>query len=154
MSAIPEGFQTITPSLVLKDAAKAIETYKKAFGAKEVHRLDDPQSGKIMHACIEIGTSRVFLSDEMPGMCAASTGSSFYLYVPDADATFEQAKKAGLDGKYPPTDMFWGDRTGTLADPFGVMWTVATHIRDVSEDELKKGQQEFAKQMKSGQKAA
>ena len=153
MPAIPEGFQTVTPSLIVKDAARAIDIYRKAFGAKEASRMEDPQSGKIVHACIDIGTSKVFLCDEIPGMCAAASGSSFYLYVPDVDAMFEQAKNAGLETKSPPADMFWGDRTGTLTDPFGVMWTVATHVRDVSPGEMEKGRKEFMATMK-GRKAA
>src|SRR5688572_6310960 len=110
-SPIPEGFTTITPSLSVKDAAKAIETYKKAFGAKEISRTEAPGSNKIMHACLEIGTSKIFIADEFPG-CSGAAGASFYLYVPDVDAALTQAKKAGLNETMPAEDMFWGDRLG------------------------------------------
>lgn len=153
MSAIPEGFNSVIPSLVLKDAAKAIETYKKAFGAKELSRMQNPETGKIMHACIEIGTSRLFLSDEMPG-CMAASNSSFYMYMPDVDAAFAQAKSSGLTEKFAPQDMFWGDRMGTVVDENGIAWTLATHKRDVSPEDMQKGAKEMATRMKEGAKAA
>lgn len=153
MSAIPEGFNTVIPALVLKDAAKAIETYQNAFGAKVLHNLKCPETGKIMHACLEIGTSKIFLSDEMPG-CMAASNSSFYLYMPDVDASFTQAKKAGMTEKFAPQDMFWGDRMGTVTDENGISWSIATHKRDVSPDEMDRGAKEMAARMKESAKAA
>jgi len=149
--AIPEGYTTITPSLCLENAAEAIELYKKAFGAKEEGVMKSPDgSGKIMHAVLMIGNSKLFLADNF---CASSemqaSKSAFYLYVPDVDAAFKQAKAAGLSELMPVTDMFWGDRLGAAKDKFGVSWTLATHTREVSQDEMKKGAEEFAKQMKN-----
>lgn len=149
-NAIPEGYTTITPSLNLKNAAEAIELYKKAFGAKEQGVMKSPDgSGKVMHAVLEIGNSKIFLADQF---CAESkanpSNSSFYLYVPDVDAAFKQAKAAGLSENMPVTDMFWGDRLGAVTDKFGISWPLATHTRDVAQDEMKKGAEEFAKQMK------
>ena len=147
--AIPQGFNTITPSLNLTNAAEAIELYKKAFNAKEIATMKSPDgSGKIMHAVLEIGNSKIFLADQF---CESSSmkpsNSSFYLYVPDVDAAFKQAKAAGISETMPVTDMFWGDRLGAVTDKFGISWTLATHNRDVSDDEMKKGAIEFAKQM-------
>jgi len=145
--AIPQGHNTITPSIMVNGAAEAIELYKRALGAKEISVLKSPNGGdKIMHACLEIGNSRVFLADAMPN-CGAPSNSSFYLYVEDADSAFKKAKAAGLTEKFPPTEMFWGDRMGSVQDKFGIHWTLATHVRDVSQDELKKGAQEFAARM-------
>lgn len=148
MAAIPEGFSSVTPTLVVDDAAQAIELYKKAFGAKEIHRMNCPQSGKIMHACIEIGTSKLFLSDAGPADkgCASATSSNFYVYVNDADKIFGQAKHAGLQETMPVQDMFWGDRMGNVKDKFGNSWTVATHVRDVSPQEMQEAMKKMASQ--------
>ena len=152
MKAIPEGFNTVTPVLVLKDAVKAIETYKKAFGAEEMSMMKDPESGKVVHACLKIGNSMVFVSDEMPGCGGTTQNAGLYIYTEDADAAFEKARKAGLTEKMPVRDMFWGDRLGTLGDADGLNWTIATHKRDVTQAELEKGFQEMKAQM--GNKAA
>jgi PhnB protein len=141
---IPEGFATVTPTLVLQDAAKAIELYTKAFGANEVYRMACPDTGKIMHACLQVGSSKVFLCDTHPEMCAQPTSSSFYLYVDDVDATFGKAKQAGLKDVNAPQDMFWGDRTGSVKDSFGNSWTLATHVRDVSPQEMEEGRKKFS----------
>jgi uncharacterized glyoxalase superfamily protein PhnB len=136
MPAIPEGFATITPTLVVNGAEDAIALYTKAFGAKEVHRMNCPNTGKVMHACLQIGTSKLFISDAYPEKgCVASSGN-FYLYLNDADSGFTQAKQAGMQEAQPLQDQFWGDRTGTLRDAFGNNWTLATHVRDVSPQEL------------------
>lgn len=149
-NAIPQGFTTITPSLNLENAAEAIELYKKALGAKEIAVMKSPDgSGKIMHAVLEIGNSKIFLADAFCKSGIEHSNSSFYLYVPDVDAAFKQARAAGLSEKMPVTDMFWGDRLGAVVDKFGIGWTIATHTRDVSDDELKKGAEAFAKQMNS-----
>ena len=147
MPVIPEGLTTVTPSLSVKDAAKAIDLYKKAFGAKELRRMADPQTGKIMHAVLEIGTSKIFVADLFTN-CPASQ-SSFYLYMPDADASVKQAEQAGMKNTMPVTDMFWGDRMGCITDEFGISWTVATHVREVSEADLEKGMKEMSDKMKS-----
>ncbi len=143
---IPEGFQSVTPSLNVNGAAKAIELYKKAFGAKEIHRMDWPDSDKIMHACIEIGDSKLFLADigpQMPG--TPPSVSTFYVYFDDVDAMFKQAKQAGLSAIFPVEDMFWGDRTGCVRDSFGNTWTLATHMREVSPEEIEEGKKKFMK---------
>lgn len=140
---IPEDFSTLTPSLVVKDAAKAIELYKKAFGAEEAYRMEG-QGGKIMHACIKIGDSNLFLADINPEMGAGTPSqSSFYVYLNDVDATFKQARTVGLSEVYPVKDMFYGDRVGTVKDPFGIQWTLATHMRDVSPEEMEEARKKF-----------
>jgi len=142
---IPEDFHSITPTLVVNGAAKAIDLYKKAFGAAEEYRMECPGgSGKIMHACIKIGDSKIFLTDVNPEMgCGTPSASSFYLYVEDVDATFKQAKQAGLTETFPVQDMFWGDRTGNLKDSFGIQWTLATHVRDISPEEMEEARKKF-----------
>lgn len=139
VSPIPDGFHTVTPYLVVKDAAKAIEFYKKAFGAEEIVRMPGPD-GKVMHAELRIGTSMVMLGDEHPDYGATGpTGeqryASFHLYVPNADAAFKRAIDCGCTMKVPLMDMFWGDRFGKLVDPFGHHWSIATHVEDVSPEE-------------------
>lgn len=146
---IPEGFSTLTPSLNVEGAAEAISLYTKAFGAQEVYRMECPESSKIMHACIQIGNSKVFLSDANP-QCSAPSQSSFYVYLNDVDAAFTQAKQAGLSELCAVQDMFWGDRMGALKDKFGISWTLATHVRDVSPEEMEKGRKQFM----AAQKAA
>lgn len=137
MKAIPEGFNTITPTLVITGAAKALDLYKKAFGAKEVYRMNAPNSDKIMHACLEIGNSRLFMCDTNPEAgCGTPSQASFYLYMENVDEAFKKAKQAGMQEVMAPQDMFWGDRTGNLTDSFGIKWTVASHVRDVSDSEI------------------
>jgi PhnB protein len=132
--AIPDGYHTVTAALTVKDGAAAIEFYQEAFGARELMRVNGPD-GKIMHAEIQVGDSRVMLADENPGMgCVAPvsagwTTSSLYLYVPDVDAAFKRAVAAGAKVAMPVTDMFWGDRYGQFRDPFGVRWSVGTTIK-------------------------
>jgi PhnB protein len=138
---IPEGMHSVTPHLVCAGAAAAIDFYQRAFNAVEAVRLPGP-SGKLVHAMIRIGDSPVMLVDEMPE-CGAlgpaarqGTSVTLHLYVEDADATFAQAIAAGAVVKMPLADMFWGDRYGLLVDPFGHQWSIATHIRDVSREEM------------------
>ena len=144
MSKIPEGFSTLTPALNVDGAAKAIELYKKAFNANELYRMECPESGKIMHACLQIGDSKIFLADVNPA-CGGPSASTFYVYLPDVDASFKQATSAGLSELFAPQDMFWGDRTGTVKDSFGNSWTLATHVRDVSPAEMEEGRKNFGK---------
>jgi len=138
---IPEGMHTVTTHLVIRDAAKAIEFYKRAFGAQELMRMKGPD-GKIGHAELKIGDSVIFLADEFPqGNCKApqtlgGTTCSLNLYVEDVDASFDRAVKAGAKATMPVADMFWGDRYGTVTDPFGHSWGVATHKEDLTAQEV------------------
>ena len=141
VSPIPTGYRTVTPYLVVRKAAQAIEFYKKAFGAKAL--LSMPMSdGRIAHAELQIGDSRVMLGDEMPEMGARApetvggTSVHIFLYLKDVDRAFAQATGAGATVEMPPTDMFWGDRYCKIADPFGHKWNMATHIEDVSPKEM------------------
>jgi uncharacterized glyoxalase superfamily protein PhnB len=147
-TAIPEGFHTLTPSLIVDGAAKAIELYKKAFGATEEYRMACSESGKIMHACLKIGSSKIFLCDVMPNMSLPSA-AHFYVYVNDVDQAFQQATESGLEKKHALSDMFWGDRTGVVKDPFGNSWTLATHKRDISPQEMEEGRKQFMAKAKA-----
>jgi len=139
--AIPDGFYTVTPHLVVKNAGQALEFYKKAFGAEEILRMPGP-GGMIMHAEVKIGNSHVMLNDEMPDYGAVGpqtiggTPVTLHLYVNDVDSFFKRAIQAGAKEEMPVTDMFWGDRYGKLVDPFGHKWSVATHKEDVSPEEM------------------
>jgi PhnB protein len=139
---IPEGYHTITPSLTMPDCAGAIDFYKEAFGAEERMRAPGP-GGSVWHAEIQIGDSVVMLNDEFPEQGAhgpqALGGSpvGMWVYVEDVDAAFEKAVAAGAEVSMPPADMFWGDRMGALVDPFGHKWTLASHVEDVSPEEMK-----------------
>ncbi|WP_447969836.1 VOC family protein [Nitrospira sp. M1] len=143
---IPEGMRTVTPHLICADAANAIEFYKKAFNAVEVVRLPGPQ-GKLIHAHIQIGDSAVMLVDEFPDWGSFGPTSlkgspvTIHLYVEDVDAFVERAIAAGAKLTMPLEDTFWGDRYGRLEDPFGHQWSVATHIREVSPDEIRQAAQ-------------
>jgi PhnB protein len=139
---IPEGYHSITPYLVISGAAKAIDWYKQAFGAQQTLRMEDPTTGKIGHAELKIGDSYIMLADEYPDMGYRSpktlggAGISLLLYVKDVDGTVKQAVDAGAKLERPLQDQFYGDRTGTIQDPFGHVWTIATHIEDVSAEEM------------------
>ncbi len=143
---VPPGYHTITPHIVVRGAAKAIDFYKRAFGAVELFRHATPD-GRLMHAEIRIGDSIVMIGDAFPEMgCAGPEGHSpvtLHLYVPDVDAAFVRAVEHGATVKMPVADMFWGDRYGQLADPFGHSWSVATHVRDVSPQEMEKAAAEM-----------
>ncbi|SAK95261.1 glyoxalase/bleomycin resistance protein/dioxygenase superfamily protein [Caballeronia fortuita] len=148
---IPEGMHSLTPHLVCAGAAEAIEFYKRAFNAVELGRMPGPD-GKLMHAMVKIGDSTLMLVDEFPQFGSvgpkALNGSpvTLHLYVEDADATVKQAESAGAKVTMPVADMFWGDRYGRLEDPFGHQWSVATHKRDMTPEEMKQamGQQPCA----------
>ena len=145
---IPEGFHSVTPSLVLSDAKEAIEFYKKAFGANEIYQFPTPD-GKILHAMIQIGDSFVMICDEFPGMNLKSpttvggTPVTLHLYVEDADKIFKQAKDAGATILMPIMDAFWGDRYGMILDPFGHSWSIATHKIDMTPEGMKKAGEEY-----------
>jgi len=141
VSAVPQGHHTVTPNLVFKDAAAAIAFYEKALGAKELMRMPGPDGRGISHAEIRIGDSIVYLNDESSMSSVRAPGPnpatcSIVLYVPDCDALFQRAVAAGATQQMPVADMFWGDRMGTVTDPFGVTWMIATHVKDLSEAEL------------------
>ncbi len=139
---VPAGYRTVTPSLVLKDSHRAVEFYKQAFGAEERFRMPTPD-GKIAHAELQIGDSIVMLSEVMR---EPVTSASLYLYVPNVDAVVQRAIAAGAQATMPVADMFWGDRFGSVSDPFGVRWGIATHIEDVAPEELGKRGAEVFKQ--------
>jgi PhnB protein len=148
--AVPDGFHTVTPHLVVRDANRAIEFYKQAFGAKELSRMPGPDGKSLMHAELQIGDSRVMLVDEFPGMGALSplsvggTSVTIHLYVNDVDVVTQRAISAGATVKMPVADMFWGDRYGVVSDPFGHQWSIATHKQDLTPAEM---QQAAAKAM-------
>lgn len=143
VSAIPKGYHTVTPYLYVKGAAQAIEFYKKAFGAAEIMRFPLP-GGRIGHAEIKIGDSMVMMADEDPDMgvrgplTIGGVSSSILLYVENVDARFNQAVAAGAKVERPLKDQFYGDRSGTVVDPFGHVWTLSTHTEDVTMEEMRK----------------
>ncbi len=149
VNPIPEGFHTITPHIVTKDTNAAIEFYKKAFGAEEILRVPGPDGKSVMHAEVKIGNSIIMMCDEFPEMdnCRApaslnGTTCTLTLYVTDCDATFKQATDAGAKPVMPPVDMFWGDRYSKVSDPFGHSWAIATHVKDLTPEEICKAAQE------------
>lgn len=151
---IPEGYHAVTPSFTFKDSQKAIDFYKKAFGAKVLDVLPNLSGRGIMHATIQIGNSVLMMGDEMPnpqcGKSAETMGASpvsFYIYVSNVDAAFKQALAAGAVETMPVAEMFWGDRCGSLKDPFGYSWMIGTHTRDLTNDEIKKGTEAFFAEM-------
>lgn len=151
---IPQGYHSVTPYIVVNDAAAAIDFYKRAFGAQVTAKMDIP-GGKIAHAELKIGDSMIMLADEMPRMSTKSprslggTTGGIFLYVDNVDASFKQAADAGANVEMPPQDMFWGDRYGRLMDPFGHSWSMATHKEDVAPEEMKRRMQ--AEMAKMGQ---
>jgi PhnB protein len=153
VKAIPEGYHTITPYLVCRDAAKAIEYYKKAFGAVLRGGVMPGPDGKVMHAEMRIGDSLFMLADEMPQFGSLSpqsiggSGLGLHIYVEDVDAAFEKAVAAGGIVEMPVSDMFWGDRYGKLQDPFGHKWSIATHVKDMSMEEMEEAQKAFTQHL-------
>ena len=151
--AVPDGLHTVTPMLTLDDAAKAIDWYKRAFGAEEVSRAVGPD-GKILHGEISIGNSHVYLSDSMMGAKTAKgfggSPASFWVYVEDADALYKRATSAGAKTPEGPmgqmADQFWGDRCGSVIDPEGFTWTIATRKEDLTPQEMKQRQDEWLEQ--------
>jgi PhnB protein len=150
---IPEGYHTLTPFLTVRDAVRAIEFYKQAFCAEERGVAKGPD-GKVMHAELKIGDSVIMLSDEFPEYGALSplssggTGMGLHIYVDGVDAAFDRAVKACAQVEMPVTDQFWGDRYGKLKDPFGHKWSIATHTKDMSSDEMKRSMDEAMSKMK------
>jgi len=150
--AVPEGYHTITPHLTLENAAKTIEWYKKAFGAEEKGRAVGPD-GKVLHSEVRIGDSRIMVNDPMGGAkgvkSLGGSPASLWVYVDDCDALFNRAVKAGAQVANGPmgqmADQFWGDRCGTVTDPEGYQWTIATHKEDLTPEEMNRRQAEFMK---------
>ena len=149
--AVPRGYHTVTPSIMVAGAAKAIEFYKKAFGAEEVMRFPGP-GGKLMHAEIKVGDSVIMLGDEMPEHGArgpkliGGTPVSFFVYGDNVDAAWKRARDAGAKEIMPLQDQFWGDRAGCLEDPFGHHWWLAQHVQDLTPDEIKRNADAFFSQ--------
>ncbi len=152
VKAVPPGFHTLTPHLTVRDADKALEFYKNALGAEilNVARMPD---GKVLHASLRIGDSMLMLNDEFPEMGGLSplstggTGVTIHIYTEDVDAAFNRAVSAGAQVKMPLMDQFWGDRYGMVADPFGHNWSLATHIKDMSQEEMQREQDEAMARM-------
>jgi len=154
--AIPEGYHSITPSLTCKNAAAAIEFYKNAFGAKELFRMPAPD-GRVAHAELQIGNSRFMVNDEFMPMATISAGIRpvyLFLYVEDADSTFNSAVKHGAHPDMPLENQFWGDRFGKVTDPFGHQWGIATHVEDVAPAEMERRSKEAMAKMAAQAKAA
>lgn len=151
---IPEGFHTLTPHIVVKDGAEAIEFYKKAFGAEQLGSSMLTPEGKVLHAELKIGDSMIMLCAENPEWGVASpltvgnTSVTLSLYVENADTVFEKAVSAGATVKMPLGDMFWGDRYGQVTDPSGHNWAICTHIKDMTDEEIKKASEEAMAQYK------
>jgi PhnB protein len=150
---MPEGFHSVTPMCLFKDARKAIEFYKRAFGAEEIFAMPGADGKGVMHAEVRIGDSIIMVGEENPLEACKSAetigGSpiSFYIYVGDADAAFRRALEAGAESRMPVEDMFWGDRAGTVKDPFGYSWMFATHIKDLTLREIQQGARAFFTRM-------
>ena len=151
---IPDGYHTVTPYIIVKGCAAAIDWYKRAFGAEEHDRCPMPD-GRIGHAEIQIGDSRLMLADEFPEMNAKSPTSlggtpfGICLYVLDSDASFQRAVAAGATVERPIADQFYGDRSGTIIDPYGHKWTISTHKRDVTKEEIERAMKQFAESGKT-----
>jgi uncharacterized glyoxalase superfamily protein PhnB len=153
---IPAGHENLIPHLVCDPCAEAIEFYKKAFGAEELHRMAEPDGSRIMHAALRIGKSFVFMNDDFPEACGGKSMSpkalngtpvTFHQYVVDCDAAIKRAVEAGATVMMPAADMFWGDRYGIVTDPFGHNWAFATHIQDLTQAQMEAGMKEaFAQQ--------
>ena len=147
---IPDGFHALTPHLVVREAAKAIEFYKKAFGAEEIARMAAPDGKFVMHAELKIGDSIVMLGDEFPQMqrwvapqSLKGTTIALHMYVKDVDAAFKRAVDAGATVSMPVMDAFWGDRYGRVTDPWGHEWSLATHKQDLTPEQIAKGAEAF-----------
>jgi PhnB protein len=153
---IPQGFHTMTPNLVIRDCAKAIEFYKRALGAQQIMRMPAPDGKSIWHAELKIGDSIFFMNDEMPGMTQSAPSAdrpspvTLWIYTQDCDASYQRAIDAGATSKMKPDDAFWGDRIAAVVDPFGYQWSFATHVKDMTEEEMRRAGEEFARTMGAG----
>lgn len=153
---IPEGYHSVTPMFMFRDCRKAIEFYKNAFGAQERYAMPGPDGNGIMHAELQVGDSIIMMGDEFPQQNSKSAESmggspvSFYLYVENVDAAFRRAVEAGAAVEMEVQEMFWGDRAGSLRDPFGYGWMLATHTREPSPEEIREGAKAAFSQMSKG----
>ena len=147
---VPAGYHTITAQLAIEGAEKAIEFYQRAFGAEVVDKALDPSGKKVWHSSLRIGESMIFVNDVFPDMGGQQSRTELWLYVNDCDAWFKRAVEAGATVRMPLSDMFWGDRMGNVADPFGQTWTIATRIKDMTPEEMKKAEAEFVAKMAAG----
>ena len=152
--AVPQGFHTLTPHLIVRNAEKAIEFYQKAFGAELVGKMLTPD-GKVMHAALKVGDSMLMLNDEFPEWGALSplssggSGVTLHMYLEDVDTGFERAVSAGAAVKMPLMDQFWGDRYGIVTDPYGHQWSMATHVRDMSPADMAEAMKQMPPMPKS-----
>jgi len=155
VEAVPKAYGSVTPHLVIRGCARAIEFYRKAFGARELSRMPGPD-GKVLHAEIKIGDTIVMMADESPDtgdlspQSVGGTSVGLMLYVPDCDAVFARAIAAGATARMPPADMFWGDRYGQLVDPFGHKWSIGTHTLDMTPKEMARAGAEWMAKMGAG----
>ena len=151
VNPIPKGLHTLTPNLVVREGAKAIDFYKRALGAEELSRALAPDGKSVWHAELKIGSSVFFVNDEMPGSGRPAPSAkdpapvTMWLFVPDADAAYHRAVAAGAKSTMEPTDMFWGDRCAEVADPYGYLWSFGTHKKDLTPEELKRAGEEFVR---------
>lgn len=158
VKAVPTGFHTLTPHLTVRDADNALEFYKNALGA-EVMGVARTPDGRVLHAALRVGDSMLMLNDEFPEMGGLSplsvggTGVTIHIYTEDVDAAFDRALSAGAKVAMPLMDQFWGDRYGIVTDPFGHKWSLATHIKDMSPEEMQRGQDEAMAKMPSSEPA-
>ncbi len=143
INPVPAGLHTLTPQLVVRGAAEAIETYKRVFGAEELSRAMHPSGKLVWHSAVRVGDATFFINDEMPEMPGTST-ANLWLYSERADELFKRAKEAGFTVVFPMADQFWGDRTGTLKDRWGNQWTVARRIKEMTPEEMKRAGEAFA----------
>ena len=151
---VPQGLHTVTPNLVLRNCAEAIEFYRRGLGAEEVSRFPAPDGKSIWHAELRLGDCILYVNDEMPGggppaptpRSPAPVG--LWVYGPDCDAAFRRAIAAGATATLEPTDMFWGDRLACVADPYGYLWSFATRQKDLTPEEMRAGAEEFARSMR------
>ncbi len=153
VNPIPMGQHTLTMSMTIKDCARAIDFYKRAMGAEEVERFDAPDGSGVWHAELRIGDSALYVNEEMPMSHAKAPSTAnpspagLWLYVRDCDGAYRRAMDAGAKSVMEPADQFWGDRVGSVIDPYGYHWTFATHIKDMTRDEMRRAGEEFAKKM-------
>jgi PhnB protein len=145
--AVPDGMHTLTTQLAIDGADKAIEWYKKAFGAELLSRAPDPSGKKVWHASMKIGNSVFFVNDVFPEMGGGKQTASLWIYTENVDQWWKRATEAGATATMPMTDMFWGDRMGSLKDPFGNSWNLAQHMKDLTPEQMKKAQDDFVAQM-------
>jgi PhnB protein len=150
--AVPDGMHTITPQLTIDGCDKAIEWYKKAFGAELIARAPDPSGKKVWHAMMRIGSSMFFVNDTFPEMGGSASTASLWIYTDGVDQAWKRAVDAGGKVMMPMADMFWGDRMGTLSDPFGNRWNLSQHMKDLTPAEMQKAQDAFVAQMAAAKK--